>query len=657
MYQRLPSWLRYAGIGAVVISGTQAYQEYKDAKELGAGCTLHLDLESCKVVEEKKAPTLLTSLSALGGGEQRKMSVAEVAEALKLAEGDRRVRGMYMTLPGSGAPITKGGFAAYQELRDCLLAFTKAKNAVVGSPSQQPVSSAWTTSFGEGGNGTASYYLATGCEKVFVQPSGMLGVVGLSSQTLFLREFLDKLNIVPTFITREQYKNAANTFTEKDYTRAHMQATKGYLSDLYNQIVQGVADARSMKPRTVAYYINRAPLNVENAVRAGLVDGGLYRDEFLTTILAGLLESPTGVPDDDGAVHQRPAEKSKSMAVARYLRIRRSEGQRDTLMKWARNGFKEPGAGCVQIVTMSGQIRAGTKSDDKYAQDTIWSKDSAALLRKLRKDKNTKAVVLRVNSPGGSALGSDEIRREVELLVSCGKPVVVSMGSLAASGGYMISAPASEIIASPGTLTGSIGVIYGKFNIENFLKAYGINAASVDFGDNASIESSTSPFTRRQYRQLDAFVDEIYRDFMEKVRKGRSLTAWQVRSVAKGRVWSGETAKQCGLVDGIGGMDVAVARAKELALAANPDIGDVGALRVTQYKENPFKKIFGAAGEEDGAPGALSMSDEIASSLISIGIDMLSSCMRTKASEAGMAASPQMLLPRPVEREGGNSNL
>lgn len=336
------------------------------------------------------------------------------------------------------------------------------------------------------------------------------------------------------------------------------------------------------------------------------------------------------------------------MGVARYLRIRRADAQRARLAAWARNGFKEPGAGCVQVVTMSGQIRAGTRSDDKFAKDTIWSKDAAAVLRRLRGDESTKAVVLRVNSPGGSAVGSDEIRREVELLVSRGKPVVVSMGSVAASGGYMISAPASEIFASPGTITGSIGVVFGKFNIENLLRAYGINAASIDLGDNASIGSATAPLTRRQYRKLDAFVDEIYRDFMDKVRAGRSLTAYQVRSVAKGRVWSGETAKKCGLVDELGGLDAAVARAKELALAASPEIGDAGALRVQLYRENPLKRLMGAAGgeEDEGAAPALSAPEAVAEALVAAGADALASVARAEVGRAGMAGAPQMLLPQ-----------
>ena len=611
------SIVRYTiGVSAILGAST-VYSEVKDSRAINAGAvTLLLDLEKAKLVEEKAANGggLLKALTSGFGGE-KSIVVADAAAALRLAGNDVRIAGLLVNMPNSGNVIPKAAYAPYQELRNSFVAFTAAKREArtsaaadkttrSGTPDTlPPVSTAWAASFGEFGNGTAAYYLATGCDTILMQPSGLLSIVGFGTQATFVRELLDKLKIKPTVIAREEYKNALNTFTERDYTRAHADALRSFLESVHGEVVAGISAAREVRPWRVRQLINTAPLNAQKCIKAGLIDGALYRDEVLAMYQsAPISEGTTNASLEPKAEDEsaKPSKPPPMMSLQRYMRIRKSEDAREDFVRWVRSGFAAADdAGRVVVVTLAGQIRAGTKSDDRWAKNTIWSRDAAETLRSLREKKSTKAVVLKVNSPGGSALGSDEVRREVEMLRMAGIPVVVSMGSLAASGGYMISCCANTIVAQPTTLTGSIGVLFGKFNIEDFLGQYGISSKSISIGDNATITSSTEPLSRRQLRQLNAYVDEIYNDFIGVVAHGRKMSARQVRRVAKGRIWSGSEALKNGLVDELGGIDVAIARAKELAVKENPDSSSLESLKVVEHKVSPLAKLL--AGDVGGA--------------------------------------------------------
>lgn len=651
------SIVRYGvGVGALV-TATAVYKEVKDARDVAAGdVTLVLDLEKTKAVEERAGGGGGGSglFAALRG--EKSVTVSEAAEALRLAAPDDRIASLFVTLPGSGVAVAKGGIAAYQELRGGLVAFTKAKRQSRAAPEtdesdekRAPVSIAWTSSFGEMGSGIASYYLATGCDTILMQPSGMLAIVGLGTTSFFLRELLDTLKIRPTVVAREEYKNALNTYTEKDFTRAHAERTRSFLESIYMQLVDGISEAREIRPWRVRRLVNSAPLNAKKSLKAGLIDGTAYRDEVLAIVKGSGEEAGAGADAD-----ARPKPKT-SMSLQRYLRIRRSEEARETFVRWARAGFKDDDARVV-LVTLAGQIRSGTAADDRWAKSTIWSKDAAAKLRAVREKASTKAVVLRVNSPGGSALGSDEVRREVELLKAAGKPVVVSMGSVAASGGYMIACGADAIVAQPGTLTGSIGVIFGKFNIERLLQEYGINPKSIFVGDNASLTSSTEPLSRRQLRWINAHVDEIYSDFMGVVAAGRQLSSRHVRSLAKGQIWSGTAATKNGLVDELGGIDVAIARAKELAVQAHPE--SVGSLRVVEHKESALAKLLAGDASAAGATLGLDVVD-LVDTLGSWVVDALAARIRSRvAEETGIPAEGVHMLmtcPPPHVHSGGVS--
>ena len=610
------SVVRYTlGVGALLGAST-VYTEVKDSRAINAGAvTLVLDLEKAKLVEEKAGGGgggggLLKALTDGFGGE-KSIVVADAAAALRLAGDDTRIAGLLVNIPNSGNVIPKAGYAPYQELRSSFVAFTTAKRAARTSGNDEsesaaslpPVSTAWAASFAEFGNGTAAYYLATGCDTILMQPSGLLSIVGFGAQTTFVRELLDKLKIKATVVAREEYKNALNSVTERDYTRAHADALRSFLESVYTEVVAGISTAREVRPWRVRQLINNAPLNAQKCIKAGLIDGAMYRDEVLAMYQTGPSQGAADAVPAPKANESAKASKSPPMmSLQRYTRIRKSEKAREEFVRWARSGFATADdVGRVVIVTLAGQIRAGTKSDDRWAKNTIWSRDAAETLRSLREKDSTKAVVLKVNSPGGSALGSDEVRREVEMLRTAGIPVVVSMGSLAASGGYMISCCANTIVAQPTTLTGSIGVLFGKFNIEDFLSQYGISSKSISVGKNAMLTSSTEPVSRRQLRQLNAYIDEIYNEFIGVVAAGRQMSARQVRRVARGRIWSGAAAQKIGLVDELGGIDVAIARAKELAVKANPDGDSLESLKVVEHRVSPLAKLL--AGDVGGAGG------------------------------------------------------
>lgn len=459
-------------------------------------------------------------------------SMGEIWSALRAARDDDGVRGLAVYIQD-----TAFGLAKAQELRRQLLAMRDSGKFV----------ECYLETAGEGSNGTLAYFLATACEKIHLAPAGDVNLLGLYVDSMFLRGTLEKLKIEPDFSHVGEYKSYSEIFTESEHSPAAQEALEAVLDGYYGQIVSTIAGARKRSPDEVRSLIDGAPYDAREALEKGLVDDLIYPDEFRDrlTELAG--------------------------AEPRLVRLQDYDGG---------TGL---GARRLAVVFAPGTIVRGAGGTEPLTEELfLGSEDTAELLRQLAEDSTVAAVVLRVDSPGGSALASDLILREVEKLVEA-KPVVVSMSDVAASGGYYIAAKASKIVAEEATLTGSIGVVGGKFVTRRLQEeTLGITHDELKRGANADLYSSLAPYSPEQAARVERLMQRVYDTFVGHVAAGRKMTREQVDAVAAGRVWTGGDAHRLGLVDELGGLDRAVELAREAA-----GIGAGQDLPIAFYPEPP----------------------------------------------------------------------
>jgi protease-4 len=439
-----------------------------------------------------------------------------VMRTLHEAGGDARVRGLVVKV-GGGLP-----WAVAQELRAGLQAF-----AASGKPAV-----AWAETFGESGNGSADYLLASGCSEIWLQPSGEVGLIGVAAETTFLRGMLDKIGIEPQLGQRYEYKSAADRIQRTEFTPAHREAMDRAVESVWDGAVEAIAAARGLSTDAVRAAADRAPLAADEAQRAGLVDRLGYRDEVYADVRSRV----------DGEVHLLFADQWKPRRPAASL-VRRHKD-------------------VVALVDGIGQIAVG-RSGGGPQGTRLGSATVSAALRAARDNEHVRAVLLRIDSPGGSAVASDTIWREVVLTRQAGKPVVVSMSNVAGSGGYYIACPADVIVAQPATITGSIGVLGGKAVVTGLLERLGLNTGAVERGEHARMFSPRRRFTDGEHERLDAMLDRVYADFVAKVSDGRRMSAEAVEGVARGRIWTGADAAGNGLVDVLGGLRDAADLARE----------------------------------------------------------------------------------------------
>jgi protease-4 len=496
---------------------------------------------------------------------RRRTSLRTIVERLHRAGGDPRVRALVAKVGGPRTPLA---LARAQELRDAVAAFrARGKLAV-----------AWAETFGELGWGSVPYYLASGFDEIWLQPSGEVGLTGVASEVPFVRGALDKLGIAPQVATRHEYKNAAGMFTEKDFTPAHREATERLVASITDQLVEGVAAGRGLDPQAIRELLDRAPLASDEALEAGLVDTVGYRDEVYAAVRRRVAaaadgeaggEGGTGDGSDDADGHGHgDGDRAELLYVARYQRSRLA-GMSQRLTPSGAGRQK------IALVPVTGPIHLGKSGRRPFSRESTGSDTVTAALRAALADDDVRAIVLRVNSPGGSYVASDTIWRQVGLAREAGKPVVASMGDVAASGGYYVSMGADAIVAEPATLTGSIGVVAGKAVVEGLAERLGITRGAVASSPSALRLSPFQPFGDDDWRRLDAWLDRIYGDFVGKAAAGRGTTVEQLHEVARGRVWTGADARERGLVDELGGLDTAVALARERAgldAAAEPEL-------------------------------------------------------------------------------------
>ena len=374
-----------------------------------------------------------------------------------------------------------------------------------------------------------SYYLASACQTVVLLPTSLLHVRGLMTSTTFLRGTLDKLGIYPDLYHIGDYKNAMNVYTEKKYTPAHREADQALLEDLYRQFLRGIAEGRGMKLEEVEKAVAKGPCTAQEALAARLVDRVAYADEVRDL------------------VNQKNRGSEKRLSLGEYLRRTQRTG-----------GSK------LAIIYATGTILPGRSGDSPFGGPVMGSETIAEQFRRARDDASVKAVILRVDSPGGVAFSSEAIRREL-LLTKRVKPVVVSMSDVAASGGYLIAMSANRIVAEPGTITGSIGVVGGKYNVLGLYQKLGLSKEYITTTENSTIDYPFQNFTPSQRESILKYMRDIYSSFIQGVAEGRHMKVEAVDKIGQGRVWSGERARQLGLVDELGGLDAAVAAAKALA--------------------------------------------------------------------------------------------
>jgi protease-4 len=406
----------------------------------------------------------------------------------------------------------------------------------------------WTAAYiesaGESDAGNLPYIVAGAADEVSLMPQGDLNLMGVQLRELFMRGTLDWLGITPNFAAAGQYKSAANMFTNKDFTPAQREEDDALAGSLFDQIVAAIQAERKLSPDAIKALIDQAPLNAEAGLKARLVDRLEYENEFSDR-----------VKKHGGSLH-------KVVDYANYARA---------------SLFPSFGGGNqIAVIYGQGEIQRGGEGFDPFSNpgsEAMTSDDMAKAFESAREDDDVRAVILRVDSPGGSMLASELIGREVELTAKK-KPVVVSMSGYAASGGYLISIPAAKIIAEPGTITGSIGVLGGKFNVTPAMQKIYANTDAVSRGANVGMFDMWSDFTPAQSKQFQDEITRDYRYFLKLVAAGRHITVEQADAVAEGRVWTGEQALKAKLVDSLGGLDDAMAAAKELArLAPDQPVG------------------------------------------------------------------------------------
>ena len=446
----------------------------------------------------------------------RHLSVRDYEEAILRAKDDPRITGLLLTVKRP-----QMGFGRVQELRDAIKAFGGAGKWTV----------AWSETAGEFSPGTGLYYLATACKEIWIAPPGDVNLTGFRSEVPFIRGILDKLKVYPDYDHIGKYKNAMNFYTDKQMNAAFREAMEAIIDSLYRQVRQGIVEARGMTDDEVAAVIDGGPYLGPQALEAKLVDHLGYRDELITYLT------------------EKNGGKLPIVKTSRYLKGGRlwDEGTRIAL-----------------IYGVGGVTRGESDSNPLTGSSTMGSDTVAAAIKEAREDDSIKAIVFRVDSPGGSYVASDIIWREVTLTKGK-KPIVVSMGDVAGSGGYFVSMAADRIVAQPGTITASIGVLAGKLVTKDFWEMVGLTSDYIQRGRHATFYSTDQQFTAEERAIFKGWLERIYKDFVGKVAQGRGKTFDEIHAIAQGRIWSGEDALKLGLVDELGGLPTAVARAKELA--------------------------------------------------------------------------------------------
>jgi len=468
----------------------------------------------------------------------KKRTLFQVLNQIQKAREDKTISGLILRIDNLAI-----GWAKVQELRDALYDFkSSAKKIYV---------------FMESG-GNKEYYLATLADKIIMLPTGDLNFTGLAAEVTFYKKTLDKLGVVADLEHIGDYKNASDLLTRESMSDAHREVVNSVLDDIYSQILQDIAQARNLTVEEVKDKINQGPYTALEAKKTGLVDELAFYDE----------------------VKEIAEEKENK----NFLTL--SENRYSKQTEWGYSWFIPPK---IALIYATGEIVSGRSGRDFLFGNTMGSETIADAIKKAREDNKIKAVVLRVDSPGGSGIASDVIWREL-VLTKRKKPLIVSMSDVAASGGYFIACPGDYILAQPGTITGSIGVISGKVSLQGLYQKIGFSKEIVKRGAHADFYTTTRTFSDEEREIVRRQIKQFYSDFVDKVASGRKLPFAYVDGIAQGRVWTGNQALQNKLVDEFGGINLALALAKEKA--GIPDESAVQIVTLPRYRR--FFPLFGS---------------------------------------------------------------
>jgi protease-4 len=446
------------------------------------------------------------------------ITVMDVILGLDAAERDNRVKGVYLRLGGANMPIAQA-----EEIGAALKKFRASGKFVI----------AHAQSFD--GSGLGDYLAATSAEQIWMQPKSPFSAAGVGGGEVFLKGLFDKIKAEPQIAKRSEYKSAADMFMESGMTGPDREQLTALMQSWYDTAVDSAAQARKISRQALVAALESSPQFTEDAQKQKLIDKVGYDDDAMNAAIS------------------RAGSGAQAVSMTQFFKSKK-----------ASSGFgKGPH---IALVEAAGEIQEGSAPDGLFSDNSvIASDDMARAIRQATTDKDVKAILLRVDSPGGSVTASDQILDAVKKAQAAGKPVVVSMGSVAASGGYYISLSADKIVAEPGTITGSIGVLTGKVAIGGTLGLVGVKGELVGVGKNALMNSDLQPYTEDQWKAVNAQADAIYSDFTKKVSEGRKMPLAKVQDVARGRVWSGSDASKRGLVDKLGGFWDATALVKKLA--------------------------------------------------------------------------------------------
>ncbi len=483
-----------------IISSSDAFSENK--KEISEHTVLKLDFKN-EIADKAGIKPDLNTMKI-----RKILSLKEVTDAVEKAKSDDRIDGIYLDLS-----ILNIGIASTEEIRDKLKDFKSSGKFIIAH------SDFYTHK---------AYYLASVADKIYLTPAGVVQFSGLSAQLIYFKSLLDKLGINPEIIRHGKYKSAVEPFMTNKMSEANKIQTKKYLTSLWNTILRGVSEERKISVEKLnSLADNLSVTGAKSAENFGLVDGLKYEDQ----IIAELKEK----------TERTEKENLKTISLDDYINSNKTV---DELLDTKKQN--------IAIITATGEIVEGTGNEDQIGSETL-----AKAIRDARNDETVKAIVLRVNSPGGSALASEVIWRETVLAKEV-KPLIVSMGDVAASGGYYISCSADTIVAEPNTITGSIGVFGLLFNAEKLLKDIGVSINTVNTNKYSDMGTPGRKITDYERAKIKESVEEIYLTFITHVGEGRNLPTDSVDAIGQGRVWSGEDALKIGLADVEGGLETAV---------------------------------------------------------------------------------------------------
>ena len=450
----------------------------------------------------------------------KQISLIDTLTSIRTAAADPRIVGIFIDLSDMNL-----SYAQVEELRNELILFKNTGKKVW----------VWSDSYGEYSSGTKSYYLASAADKIFLQPSGFVTFNGLRSTSVFFKNILEKIKVEPIGAARKEYKTYWNTFSEEKYTEAHREATESMLNSIFSKVASEVSESRKIPIDKVYEIADKVALTSPEAVKYQFVDAVRYKDEVVEE-----MKNQTGF--------------MSKMSLLAYKNI-----DKDIL------GVKPVSGPKIAVIEIPGTIHRGTSDMSPSGKpESSGSSTVVSLLKKAWKDENVKGIILRVNSPGGSVIASETIWNQVETMKKINaKPIIVSMGSVAASGGYYVSMNADRIFADHNTVTGSIGVVIGKFYTKDLFESLGITFDSVTIGKNNGFLSALEKFTPEQEEYLSRNLDETYNTFVQRAADGRKMNVMDLEKFAHGRVWSGGLAHSNGLVDEIGGFMAAYGYMKE----------------------------------------------------------------------------------------------